>query len=237
MLVNKDGDLELYAVHDTPVHPPWSSRGDLVLGIGCSYTIIPGITDTTPPREPWSVLAARPSRPGSRAYSAERGDYAVDQRYHESPTTYATSAPMFGRGDEDGFPALSPAPATPAEGMSPGRRRQQDPGPESSLVVRALPFEHTAIEQFHLPKRSRGHGHGYGRDHEHDSAHPHGPPTTPKAVTLALDDGEGRAKHPKQSAALKALQHVVERDISMLMRRRAILAYGLTDVSHTVNSI
>ncbi len=233
MLVNKDGDLELYAVHDTPVHPPWSSRGDLALGVGCSYTIIPGITDPTPPREPWDLLATRPSRPGSRAYSMERTDFAEDgsliHRFRDSPTYYM--APTFGRGDEDGFPALSPPPATPAERGSPGRRRLRTL-PDSVMIVKELPFEHTAVGKSQARKRSRGHGHG--RDHEIDVTHAHAPPTTPKTVTLALDDGDGKAKYPKRSAAVKALQHVVEWDISMLMRRRAMLAYGLMDVSPVV---
>ncbi|KAI0746113.1 hypothetical protein C8Q76DRAFT_852601 [Earliella scabrosa] len=228
MLVNKDGDLDLYAVHDTPVHTPWSSRGDLALGVGCSYTILPGITDTTPPREPWDLLAARPSRPGSRAYSLERREYAEDGSFSRrySPTYSMASAPTFGRGDEDGFPALSPAPATPAGGTSPGRRRDLALIPESKLIVKELPFEHTAVGKYQPPKRSKSHGRAHGHD---ENAQTHAPPTTPKTVTLALDDGESRTKHPKKSAAVKALQHVVEFDISMLMRRRAVLAYGLTD--------
>ncbi|KAI0699871.1 hypothetical protein C8T65DRAFT_742322 [Cerioporus squamosus] len=229
MLVNKDGDLELYAVHDTPVHAPWSSRGDLALGVGCSYTIIPGVTDPRPPREPWDLLATRPSRPGSRAYSMERTDFAEDgsvvHRFRDSPTYYM--APTFGRGDEDGFPALSPPPATPAERASPGRRRQRTLMPDSAMIVKELPFEHTAVGKGHARKRSRGRGHA--RDDENDVLHPHAPPTTPKTVTLALDDVDGKAKHPKRFAVVKALQHVVEWDISMLMRRRAMLAYGLTD--------
>ena len=236
MLVNKDGDLDLYAVHDTPVHTPWSSRGDLALGVGCSYTILPGITDTTPPREPWDLLAARPSRPGSRAYSLERREYAEDGSFSRrySPTYSMASAPTFGRGDEDGFPALSPAPATPAGGTSPGRRRDLALIPESKLIVKELPFEHTAVGNYQPPKRSKSHGRAHGHD---ENAQTHAPPTTPKTVTLALDDGESRTKHPKKSAAVKALQHVVEFDISMLMRRRAVLAYGLTDVSSFVDSL
>ena len=223
-------------MHDTPVHPPWSSRGDLALGIGCSYTIIPGVTDLTPPREPWDLLATRPSAPGSRAYSLERPDLvedgSVDHHFRNSPTFSTTQAPTFGRGDEDGFPALSPAPATPAERGSPGRRRQRTAIPSTGLFAKDLPFEHTAVGKgHHAHKRNRGHGHS--RDHDHDTPHPHAPPTTPKTVTLALDDPDGKAKHSRRTAAVRALQHVVEWDISMLMRRRAMLAYGLMDVSRS----
>ncbi|KAI0744299.1 hypothetical protein C8Q80DRAFT_889791 [Daedaleopsis nitida] len=234
MLVNKDGDLELYAVHDSPVHPQWSSRGDLALGVGCSYTIVPGITDPTPPREPWDLLGTRPSQPGSRAYSLERRELAEDRsvtrRSHDSPSSFTPPAPTFGRGDEDGFPALSPTPLTPVSGPSPGRRRHRMLAPESGMIVaKDLPFEYTAIGKgADVPKRSKSRGHG--RDHEqYGTGHPHAPPTTPKTVTLALDEGETRAKQPKKSVALQALQHIVEWDISMDMRRRAVLAYGLMD--------
>ncbi|TBU61554.1 hypothetical protein BD310DRAFT_872921 [Dichomitus squalens] len=218
MLVNRDGDLELYAVHDTPIHPPWSSRGDLALGIGCSYTVIPGITDPTPPREPWELLAARPSRPGSRAYSLER---AADSTFHMGAV--GDSPAMFGRGDEDGFPALTPNAASVSRGHSPGKQRFRHLTAESALAVQELPFEHTAVVRGQPPKRSRR-----GGDHDVERGRSV-PPTTPKTVTLALDDGEGKGRIAKKSHAVKALQHVVESDISMLMRKRAAFAYGLID--------
>lgn len=40
MVVNKDGDLELYAIYDTPKQPIWSSRGDLAIGAGAGLKII-----------------------------------------------------------------------------------------------------------------------------------------------------------------------------------------------------
>ena len=221
MLVNRDGDLELYAVHDSPVHSPWSSRGDLALGIGCSYTIIPGITDPTPPREPWELPAVRTaSRPDSRAYSRER---VADPSTFMMGST-ADAPPTFGRGDEEGFPALSPTAAGTVMGHSPGRRRFRNLTGESVLSVKELPFEHTAFVRGQPPRRSRR---GGDNDGERSRSVP---PTTPKTVTLALDDGEGRGRSVKKSHAMKTLQHVVESDISMLMRKRAALAYGLADV-------
>lgn len=210
MLVNKDGDLELYAVHDTPVHPPWSSRGDLALGIGCSYTVVSGITDPTPPKEPWEVLALRPSRSGS----LERRRDGEDGSNPGSRDSFNMAPATFGRGDEDGFPALSPT----AGEEFPGRRRQRH-----DLVE--LPFEHTALGKESSHRRSRLRSRT--REREGGAQHVHA--ATPKTVTLALVEGEGYPK--KSSAVMNALQNVVESDISMLMRRRAVMAYGLLDVS------
>ncbi|OSC97421.1 hypothetical protein PYCCODRAFT_1419471 [Trametes coccinea BRFM310] len=233
MLVNKDGDLELYAVHDTPVHPVWSSRGDLALGIGCSYAVIPGITDTTPPPEPWDILAAYPSRPGSHAQSLERPDLASDMSRmrlrSESPARSMPPA-TFGRGDEDGFPALSPSPARPTADEAASRaarRRMHSPAP-----FKPPRFEHTASSKVHPPW-----GNLQGRKHRSEqevplAIHQHVSMHTPKTVTLALDDEELRAKPSRKSSALRALQHVVETDISMVMRKRAIRGYGLVNPLH-----
>ena len=90
------------------------------------------------------------------------------------------------------------------------------------MVVKELPFEHTAVVRGQAPKRSRR-----GGDSDGDRGRS-APPTTPKTITLALDDVEGRTRYTKKPPAVKALQNVVESDISMLMRNRA--AYGLTDV-------
>lgn len=55
MVVNKDGDLELYAVHDTPKRVTWSARGDLAIGVGRSHKLIPGfqVRETSP--QLWDV--------------------------------------------------------------------------------------------------------------------------------------------------------------------------------------
>jgi len=45
MVVNKDGDLELYAVHDTPKQATWSARGDLALGAGLAIKGLNGYHD------------------------------------------------------------------------------------------------------------------------------------------------------------------------------------------------
>ncbi len=231
MLVNKDGDLELYAVHDTPVHPAWSARGDLALGVGCSYTVIPGITDTTSPPEPWEILAY-PSRPGSHAQSLERPDFGVSSfggrrsRMQSESPSHSVPPPTFGRGDEEGFPALSPPPTKPVADEPPsrsGRRRTHSPS-----VLKQLHFEHTGTGKTRYAYSSQGKKHRGDQDVQ--PVHFNSSMQTPRTVTLALDDGDMRPKPTRKSAPLKALQHVVETDISMVMRQRAIRGYGLVYV-------
>lgn len=54
-MVNKDGDLELYAVHDTPKQVAWSARGDLAIGVGRSHKLIPGFQDKEISLQPWDA--------------------------------------------------------------------------------------------------------------------------------------------------------------------------------------
>ncbi|KAH9892448.1 hypothetical protein C8Q73DRAFT_761814 [Cubamyces lactineus] len=232
MLVTKEGDLELYAVHDTPVHPVWSSRGDIALGIGCSYTVISGITDTTPPPEPWDIPMHRASLPGSHAHSLERLDLAGDMSRmrlrSESPPRVVPPA-TFGRGDEEGFPALSPSPVRPQADeptARSGRRRTHSPP-----AMRQPRFEYAA---FSKGKHDWAHSHGRKHRGETDtqSVHPHISFPTPRTVTLALDDDEPRARPSRKAVSLKALQNIVESDISMVMRKRAIRGYGVVNPSH-----
>ncbi|KAJ8583498.1 hypothetical protein M405DRAFT_884797 [Rhizopogon salebrosus TDB-379] len=42
VVVNRDGDLELYALHDTPNQASWSARGDLAIGTGLGCKVLQG---------------------------------------------------------------------------------------------------------------------------------------------------------------------------------------------------
>ena len=86
-----------------------------------------------------------------------------------------------------------------------------------------MPFEHTAVGKGRMRGKSRG------RRSEDDEL-AHAPHLTPGTITLALDDTGEDVPRPIRSPAVKALQNVLESDVSMIMRRRAVLAYGLLDV-------
>ena len=206
MVVNKEGDLELYAVHDTPTHTPWSPRGDLTLGIGRSYRIIPGFQSREPPLEPWEVV--QPSVPHSAAHSVER----FPARERSTGRSHNNSPPTFGRGDEDGFPALKSAPAN----ISATR-------PTSRSFTPALPkgptFSYAASTKLDSgPELGRGHGHGHSQSVSGQKLrHSH--------------SRRGRESSTKRIEPTNLMHKNIECDISMIMRYRVIHGYGLTNVS------
>jgi hypothetical protein len=69
MVVNKEGDLQVYAVHDTPNHSSWSHAGDLTMAVGTSYRVFTGFYNTMEGPNPWDVPTL-PSAP--RAGSDEK---------------------------------------------------------------------------------------------------------------------------------------------------------------------
>ncbi|KAL4248763.1 WD repeat mio family protein [Abortiporus biennis] len=193
MIVNKDGDLELYAVHDTPTHTPWSPRGDLAIGIGCTYSILPGFHDREPPPEPWDILmhpaAPHPTLPVDKRVSREQS--LLREKGAASP-------PMFGRGDEDGFPAL-------ANTSLKANLAATRPTPQKT--------SHTAISSSDVSIKVNG-GVNRGKHSQSMSRHV-------KETSLTW----GSAKEV-------TMQHTVETDISMGMRRRVVQGYGLVNPLH-----
>ncbi|THH28339.1 hypothetical protein EUX98_g5852 [Antrodiella citrinella] len=197
MVVNKEGDLELYAVHDTPTHTPWSPRGDLTLGVGRSYRIIHGFHTRDKPPEPWDIPS---SAPPSAAHSVERSSGRDHSAGNNSPT-------LFGRGDEDGFPALSvPRLKTGLAATRPGIGKAYTPA-----ALKGLHFEHVAP-----PKQVNGQDHGSVSGLR--SKHSH--------------IKRGRDASTKRVEPTDTMQHNVEGDISMVMRQRVIDGYGLINPLH-----
>ncbi|KAK7693790.1 hypothetical protein QCA50_003362 [Cerrena zonata] len=213
MVVNKEGDLELYAVHDTPTHTPWSPRGDLTLGIGRSYKILPGFHERGPPPEPWEILM-------ESAAPAVSTPHSTDERHSHGPSRAASPPPMFGRGDEDGFPALPLPPSNPylkteanLTATRPNGARTYNPA-----ILRSLHFEHSAPTKLSRTTSAEHHsalrvGNGHIKP---KATHRHSREPSP---------GWGNTTDV-------AMQHGIEEDISMTMRRRVIRGYGLVNASH-----
>lgn len=86
MVVNRDGDLELYAVHDTPKQVAWSARGDLAIGVGRSHKIIPGFQDKEFSPQPWDVSKS------------------IDDQFSSGGWPKATSSELTDGRHDDGFP-------------------------------------------------------------------------------------------------------------------------------------
>ena len=200
MVVTKDGDLELYALHDTPTHTPWSTRGDLALGIGTSYKVIRGLHETEPPPEPWEFGAPVPghSTPHSITKNLLHEDHPPRGR------TATPIAPLFGRGDEDGFPALGKGAANLAATRPMNTRNHSPAAIGTKLFEYAATARGTAST---LPARG-------------DSA-------KQKARSQSR---RTRDTSPTRAHSDSVIQHVVDGDISMVMRKRVARGYGLVDV-------
>lgn len=226
MVVNKEGDLELYAVHDTPIHTPWSARGDLAMGIGQSYTIVPGFQELEPPPEPWDipVQQAAPVLPTSPPRSVDR---KVSREDHPARGR-ATALPTFGRGDEDGFPAL--------RGTGSVRGASRSASTHGSSTHQRANLAATRPGRTYSPAALRN------MYFEHSSSKRSG-----SVSPTRVEDRDGRqAKHRTSTRRSKSkdaspawarstettMQHAIEGDISMIMRERVIRGYGLVNVRH-----
>lgn len=207
MVVNPSGDLELYAVHDTPMHTPWSSRGDLLVPLGKSLRVLPGITETEPPPEPWDILVQPThSVPGSKSHSVDR--LSVRRRGVSESGTKTPPPPMFGRGDEDGFPALS----APSRSRTPAT-------PEVANSAKSLAYSPVDA--------------GKGRPRNGSA---YRSKLDPSIRGREINAKRTSTRYHKDLSGWKqqtgtSVLHLIKDDISMVMRKRVIKGYGLADVS------
>lgn len=222
MVVNASGDLELYAIHDTPKQAPWSARGDLAIGAGQSYTIISGLNENDAP-EPWDVAPTTPMQ-GYPPQSVAQSEQTRDGSVIRGRVKHAGS---FGRGDDDGFPTLGSGrgPGGLAANLAatrPGKGRTYSPA-----SFRNYNYEPSA-------ERSRSAtGGGNGAD-------------TPRFGAVDQLAGEGSrprsrrstVRHKSSSRGRKGrsevVHQVIEDDISMVMRSRAVRGYGLSNVGLSI---
>lgn len=191
MVVNRDGDLELYAMHDTPKQVSWSARGDLAIGIGLGCKVLPGIQDRGIPPQPWDVHIEEATTTRGRGNTIRQ--------------------PMFGKGDEDGFPALE-SNSSPSKPIKATRTY-------SPASFRHYPLEHSLVRS-------------------ELSAPLSGISDQAALRPLAGDEQKSNGHRQLAEMSLSRVRHlsrsvpqVVEDDISMMMRRRTVRGYGLTSVS------
>ncbi|PCH35953.1 hypothetical protein WOLCODRAFT_126455 [Wolfiporia cocos MD-104 SS10] len=223
MVVTKEGDLELYAMHDIPKPIPWSARGDLTIGLGRSYRTFPGIRELSPPPDPWDIPIT-PSIPPSKAQSLDRHAGREESvvrgrtgKMNRSP------APLFGRGDEDGFPALPAKAPTNLAATRPGRIRTYSPAalrklkPDGASITQDTQLSEATllpVDDANAAKPNEGYPKKYQLGHH--SRH---------------------ASLLRRLPLEKTAQHLVEEDVSMTMRRRVIKGYGLTSPLHNATVV
>jgi WD repeat-containing protein mio len=234
VVINRDGDLEVYSVHDTPSNCSWSQRGELYLALGTSYRIF------SPPKHPgsnpnpWEVpLLHKNSREVSAGRKEQTGD--DDQSRSRGRSQSLVSPPTFGRGDEDGFPALS---ATLLKSALDTKRTQRSALDGISLPP-SLGRRSAAVTRAPSLRDLRATAKMQAAAEEPPRAEtPVQSANADKLADLDLDlekdpqfvRPSGTERSSQQSAYQK-LRQVLQGDISTIMRWRATKGYGLSNVS------
>lgn len=196
MVVNKDGDLELYAIYDTPKQPIWSSRGDLAIGAGTGLKIF-GDHQNTALVDAFSSESVGPARSVFK-YNKDKVSSSKSVPTREHSLTRGRSGhpvqvipPIFGVDD------LSlPAASTGLSATRPIKARSSSP-----VSVRKHQRSHSRTDTIPADESS-----GVQRI------------TSPRRTTKSRDT----KKH--------GLIRVLQDDISMVMKRRALAGYGLSKV-------
>ncbi|KAF8167441.1 hypothetical protein B0H34DRAFT_645099 [Crassisporium funariophilum] len=239
MVVNKEGDLELYAIYDAPKQTAWSALGDLAIGSGLGLKVVEGYVDPELDEEFTSDAipkansgykyggsdrdkASRSRSAPTRDQSLARGRPAQASGHLIAPMPVIPTPsppPLFGRGDDDGFPALTSI-VTPT-GLSatrPGKTRTYSP----ASVRKYRNGERVDVKLSQHRSRSR-------------------------TDTIPADDHRGASvrdggRHVSPSRRQKSRElkkrgflNVVQEDISMVMRQRVLAGYGLSKPQHNIH--
>lgn len=228
-------------MHDTPSNCSWSHRGDLSVALGKSYRIFstPKYVGSSP--NPWEVpLLHRPSRDASAASKEQTGD--DDQSRNRGRSQSLVSPPTFGRGDEDGFPALS---ASLLKSALEAQRASQPQGKalDGISLPPSLSRRSAAVTRAPSLRDLRAAAKIQAVVEEPSRAGtPIQPTNADKLADLDLDLEKDpqftRSNGTNRSSRLSAHQkvrQVLQSDISTIMRWRATKGYGLSNVSLNIH--
>lgn len=211
MIVNKDGDLELYQVHDTPKQAVWSARGDLTIGAGKGLKVFEGFPnheglDGLHPESVRQTSVKRyPINEKDQASRSRSAPGRADSQRGRAPKLPASAAPpppsaLFAREDE-AHAAFSGVSAQLALSARKQRDRDYSPSPFRKYNV----GEHGSGVRGANASRSRERKRSPSTGRRKSSK---GPDVKSKGVTAVLED-----------------------DISMIMYKRALQGYSLMKAS------
>ena len=228
MAITKDNDLETANIHDTPVHVQWSARGNMAIAVGSAYRIFSGVRPGDIVPEPWSI------QPTIVSEGTDFNPFPIEVSRGRSQRS-SQHQPTFGRGDEDGFPALSSA--RPSPRPSPRSKPSPLPMPKSkegtvSPAYRSVPASPYSKGNVELPS-SPGHASLPLPSPASGSRHIASKASERNASSSRTRNANGRAWR----RAIDRTQALVDEDVSMIMRRRVTMGYGLSHVRFTVTTL
>lgn len=217
VVVNKEGDVELYAFHDTPKHPTWSARGDFVIGAGTSYRLTRGIHNLDPPLEPWDIIQT--PVPKSRSLQNIRDR---DMPAKKTVPPESSDLAEFGKSSQDDFPALVPSrresSLTATRHM---KGRTYSPASIRKYALDQTQEQDTAAPEIPVPTFTKSNEQAPVRNHLRH--------TTNRANRKKASDDVDTSEQAQLVAKL-GIRKVIEDDISLIMRSRAIQGYTLNNV-------
>ena len=191
MVVNKDGDLELYAIYDTPKQPIWSSRGNLAIGAGVGLKVIGDHQNTT-------LVDAF----SSESVGQTRSAFIYNKDKVSSSRSIPTREHSLTRG-RSGHPVQLVPPIFGVDDMSVSM---------ASTGLSATRPKTRNCSPVSVRKNRRSHSRTDTIPAEESSV----PPNSRRTKSRDMK------RH--------SLIHVLQEDISMVMRRRALAGYGLSKV-------
>jgi SEA/GATOR complex protein SEA4/MIOS len=226
MVITKDDELETAGIHDTPIHVKWSAQGNMAIAVGSAYRIFSSVRSGEVIPEPWSIqYTVVPEGINSTGF----GPSPIEVSRGRSPRQ-SLPQPSFGRGDEDGFPALTSARPSP----KPSPRFKPSPLPSSkpkegtaSPAHRSVPASPYLKGNVELPS-SPGPASLAPPSPASGSRNTAGASKTPERNTSSSRVRHASGRHSRR--AIDRTQALVDEDISMIMRRRVINGYGLSHV-------
>ncbi|KAI0305481.1 hypothetical protein B0F90DRAFT_1808734 [Multifurca ochricompacta] len=195
-------DLETANTHDTPIHVQWSPRGSMAVAVGSAYRIFSSVQPGEIVPEPWSIVPAVVSE---GVDDTGFGNFPIDVSRGRSPRS-SWQQPTFGRGDEDGFPALTSA--------------RPSPKPRQKRVLKCGASFFPGPTSLAPPSPATGSVHIIG--------------TTKLTENNVASSRTQNASGRPWRRAIDRTQALVDEDISMSMRRRVIKGYGLSHPAHNV---
>ncbi|PPQ65556.1 hypothetical protein CVT24_010819 [Panaeolus cyanescens] len=252
MVVNKEGDLEVYAIHDNPKQLAWSPRGDLAFGSAGGVKVVDGFKDeqrdqteagSEPKRRAGSgyrydsvsrerrFMEDRLSRSRSRRRDDSRsrgrsGKFDNAKGHLIQPLPVLPTAPppaLFGRGDEDGFPSLQSV-NTPT-GLS--ATRPVKPRTYSPAAVRKYHTTTDDVDRSVSRRRSPSRTDTLPADDAWD--------TGARASPMLNEKRRGREKSRKIRSGAYDVEHLIKDDVSVSMMKRTLAGYGLSKPQHNVS--
>ncbi len=228
MAITKDDDLETANTHDTPIHVQWCARGSMAVAVGSAYRIFHSVPPGGIVPDPWSVV---PTIVSEGTEGAGAGAFPIEVCRGRSLRLSSSHRPTFGRGDEDGFPALTsavpspkPSPRVKASPL-PAQKAKEDTASPAHRSVPASPYLRGNADlpsspgpaSLAPPSPAPGLRHIAGVSKLSESS-----------ISLSrVRSASGRPWRRAVDRAVDRVQSLVDEDISMVMRRRVIKGYGL----------